>query len=95
MNKIQSLMWSANADENKEAENLALEEAFVGVLKTYVIAIGTPEINLLNCMHSKQKEVDNVNQLDTQAQLQKVLFSDTIEPTKLVEAEDSSCQMNA
>ena len=93
MNKIHGLpVWNADAEKGEKAGILANDQTFGGVLKTYDISVGSHEIDLLSFMRSKKQEIDNIIQLNTQAQSRKVLFTATIEFTKAMESEISSSQ---
>ena len=93
MNKIHGLpVWNADAEKDNEAGISATEQAFGGVLKTYDIPVGSHEVDLLRFIRSKQQEIDNIIQLNTQAQPQKVQFTETIELRKPVKSELSSSQ---
>ena len=61
-------------------------------MSSYCIPKGSHEIDLLSFMPSKQQGIDNVNQLNTQAQPQKVQFGATIELIKPVESKNTSSQ---
>ena len=67
MNKNHGLpVWNADLENNPSSGILPSEHAFGGVLKTYDIPVGEQEIDLLSFMRSKQDNIENVVQLNTQ-----------------------------
>ena len=67
MNKNHGLpVWKADLENNSSSRILPCKQAFGRVLKTYDIPLGEQEIDLLSFMSSKQDEIENVVQLNTQ-----------------------------
>ena len=93
MNKNHGLpVWDADAENNQNLGILHSEQAFGGVLKTYDIPVGEHEIDLLSFMRSKRDEIENVVQLNTQNQAQKLQFSALVQLTKPSNDENVSSQ---
>ena len=84
MNKTHALpIWNRkNVEKMSESEIEPNEMSFHGVLKTYNIEVWPHEINLLSFMRSKQDEVDNIVELSTQLEAQKVQISAKFQLTK-------------
>ena len=89
MNKNHGLpVWNAVWKNSRTWQNnpssgiLPSEQAFGGVLKTYDIPVGEQEIDLLSFLRSKQDEIENVVQLNTQNSAQKLQFSALVQLTK-------------
>ena len=83
MNKNHGLpVWNADLENNPSSGILPSKQAFGGVLKTYDIPVGEQEIDLLSFLRSKQDEIENVVQLNTQNSAQKLQFSALVQLTK-------------
>ena len=85
-------VWDADSENNQNLGILHSEQAFGGVLKTYDIQVGEHEIDLLSFMRSKRDEIENVVQLNTQNQAQKLQFSALVQLTKPSNDENVSSQ---
>ena len=96
MNKNHGLpVWNADLENNPSSGILPSEQAFGGFLKTYDIPVGEQEIDLLSFMRSKQDEIENVVQLNTQNSAQKLQFSALVQLTKPTSDETVDSQSNS
>ena len=83
MNGVHSLpAWNINSENLQHSGILPTERAFGGALKTYEIAVGASDLDLLHVMHIKRQEIENIVRLSVQEHSQKVQFSSKIELKK-------------
>ena len=84
MNRMHGLPMSHLTNEQTDRESYIkpTHTAFGGALKSYDIEVGDYEIDLLSLMRSKQPEIDDIIQLNTQHAQQKVMFIATIQLIK-------------
>ena len=83
MNGVHSLpAWNIDSENLQDSGSLPTERAFGGALKTYEIAVGANDLDLLHVMHIKRQEVENIVRLSVQQHSQKVQFSSKIQLTK-------------
>ena len=83
MNGVHSLpAWNINSENLQDSGILPTERAFGGALKTYEIAVGANDLDLLHVMHIKRQEIENIVRLSVQQHSQKVQFSTKIQLTK-------------
>ena len=83
MNGVHSLpAWNIDSENLQQSGILPTERAFGGALKTYEIAVGASDLDLLHVMHIKRQEIENIVRLSVQQHSQKVHFSSKIELKK-------------
>ena len=74
--------WNINSENLKHSGILPTERAFGGTLKTYEIAVGANDLDLIHVLHKKRQEIKNILRLSVQQHSQKVQFSSKIRLTK-------------
>ena len=83
MNGVHSLpAWNINSENLQHLGILPTERAFGGALKTYEIAVGASDLDLLHNMHIKRQKIENIVRLSVQQHSQKVQFSSKIRGVK-------------
>ena len=83
MNRVHGLPVHMKTEETDlESKSNPTHRAFDGALKSYEVEVGDYEIDLLSFMRSKQPEIDDIIQLNTQNSQQKVMFVATIQLVK-------------
>ena len=61
MNGVHSLpAWNIDSENLQQSGILPTERAFGGALKTYEIAVGASDLDLLHVMHIKRQEIENI-----------------------------------
>ena len=83
MNGVHGLpAWNIDSEKLQHSGILTTERAFGSALKTYEIAVGANDLDLLHVMHIKRQEIENIVRLSVQQHSQKVQFSSKIRLTK-------------
>ena len=89
MNGVHSLRaWIIDSENLQLSRNLPTKHAFGSTLRTYEIAVGVNDPDLLYVMNIKRQKIKNFVRVSVQQHSQKVQFSSKMQLKKPLKTED-------